>query len=69
MMITIKITNSHEVVEEKKGWFVANVVGSFVDLESRVEEIVMEKLRDALAREGVVAVVARSTDGQTNNPA
>lgn len=59
-MITIKITNVDDVVEKQKGWFVANVVGAFVDLEARVEELVIEKLREALAREGVDAVIERS---------
>lgn len=58
-MITIKITNVQDLVEKQKGWFVANVVGAFVDLEARVEEIVVENLRAALVREGVEAVIER----------
>jgi len=58
-MITIKVTNVEDVVEKQKGWFVANVVGVFVDLEERVEEVVIEKLRAALAAEGVEAIIER----------
>ncbi|MBL0215378.1 MAG: hypothetical protein IPQ07_38495 [Myxococcales bacterium] len=58
-MITIAITNVQDVVEKQKGWFVANVVGAFVDLEERVENIVIEKLREALRAEGVEAVIER----------
>jgi hypothetical protein len=58
-MITIKITNVDEVVSKQKGWFVANVVGALVDLEPRVEAIVMERLREALAKEGIEAVIER----------
>ncbi len=58
-MITIKITNVEDVVEKQKGWLVANVVGAFVDLEERVEAIVIEKLREALAKEGVQAIIER----------
>ena len=36
-MITIKITNIEAIVEKQKGWFVAHVVGSVIDLEARVE--------------------------------
>jgi ribosomal protein L31E len=61
-MITIKITNVEAVVEKQKGWFVANVVGAFVDLETRVEEIVIDKLRAALMSEGVEAVITRHGD-------
>jgi hypothetical protein len=61
-MITIKITNVEDVVEKQKGWFVANVVGAFVDLEKRVEEVVIEKLRAALAAEGVQAVIEQRED-------
>ncbi len=58
-MITIVITNVQNVVEKQKGWVVANVAGAFVDLEERVEEVVIEKLRAALALEGVEAVIER----------
>lgn len=56
-MITIKITNVADVVEKSKGWFVANIVGAFVDLESRVEEIVVARLRESFASEGIEAVI------------
>jgi hypothetical protein len=58
-MIAIKITNVADVVEKQKGWFVANIVGAFVDLQARVEDVVIEKLREALVREGVDAVIER----------
>ena len=56
-MITIRITNVDDVVEKNKGWFVANVLGVFVDFESRVEEVLITKLRESLASEGVDAVI------------
>jgi hypothetical protein len=56
-MITIRITNAEQIVLEKKGWFVANVVGAVVNLEAQVEAVVAERVRDSLAREGVVAIV------------
>jgi hypothetical protein len=59
-MITIQITNIDAVVEKNKGWFVANVVGAFVDLESHVEDVIIEKLRASLASEGVQAVIERT---------
>lgn len=58
-MITIKITNAEQVVLEKKGWFVANVVGAFVDLEEKVEVIVMERIRESLEQAGVKATIER----------
>jgi len=61
VMITIKITNVEDVVEKNKGWFVANVVGAFVDLEARVEDIIIEKLRASLVSEGVHAVIERTS--------
>ncbi len=61
-MITIKITNIEEIVEKQKGWFIANVVGSVVDLQPRVEDVVIEKLRASLAEQGVVAIVERRDD-------
>ena len=60
-MITIAITNAQDVVEKQKGWFIANVVGAFVDLEARVEDIIIEKLRASLVSEGVHAVIERTS--------
>ena len=59
-MITIKITNTEQIVQEKKGWFVANVVGVFVDMEAQVETALMERLRASLASEGVEAIIERA---------
>jgi hypothetical protein len=56
-MIMIKLTNVEQVVERQKGWFVANVVGAFVELEPRVEAIVIERLRETFAAEGIEAVI------------
>ena len=56
-MITVKINNAEQIVLEKKGWFVANVVGAFVDIEAQVELVVMERIRASLASEGVIALV------------
>ncbi len=56
-MITIRITNAQQLVLEKKGWFVANVVGAVLDLEAQVELVVAEQIRTSLASEGVAAIV------------
>jgi hypothetical protein len=58
-MITIKLTNVDAVVEASKGWFVANVVGAVVDLEPHVEAIIIEKLRESFASQGIEAVIAQ----------
>lgn len=60
-MITIKITNVDEVVAKSRGWFVANVVGAVVDLEPRVEAIVIERLRESFRHEGIEAVIEQTT--------
>jgi len=56
-MITIRITNAQQLILEKKGWFIANVVGAVLDLEAQVETIVADRVRASLASEGVVAIV------------
>jgi hypothetical protein len=58
-MITIKISNIDDIVEKQKGWFVANVVGSVIDLRPKVEDVVIEKLLASFAEQGIVAVVER----------
>src|SRR6185369_1129095 len=59
-MITIKITNAQQLILEKKGWFVANVVGAVLDLEVKVETIVAERVRASLASDGAEARLSTS---------
>jgi hypothetical protein len=61
-MITIKITNTPAIVEKQKGWFVAHVVGAVVDLHTRVEATVIEKLRESFAEQGIEALIERHDD-------
>ena len=59
-MITIHIENVDDVVQKQKGWFVANVVGAVVDLKPKVEDVVIEKLKESFAEQGIVATITRS---------
>ena len=61
-MITIKIENVDTVVEQQRGWFVANVVGAVVDLRPRVEDVIIEKLHASFAEQGIVATITRVDD-------
>ncbi len=67
-MITIKITNIDEIVTAQKGWFVAHVVGAVVDLEPKVEDVVIEKLVSALAEQGIVATIERVATPPPSTP-
>jgi len=58
-MITIEIENVDEVVEKQKGWFMANVVGAVVDLKPKVEDVVIEKLRESFAEQGIRATITK----------
>jgi hypothetical protein len=58
-MITIQITNVSEIVEKQRGWFVANVVGAVVDMEPKVEDVIVEKLKLALSEQGIHAAIER----------
>ncbi len=59
-MIMIKISNVDEIVEQKKGWFVANVVGAVVDLEPKVEDVIIERLKASFAEQGIVALITQT---------
>lgn len=61
-MITIDIKNAEEVVKAKKGWFVAGLADLFLDLDAEVEKVVVQKVKETLAENGVVAVVERTPD-------
>lgn len=59
-MIMIKISNVDEIVEQKRGWFIANVVGAVVDLEPEVEDVIIEKIKASFAEQGIVAVITQT---------
>ncbi len=59
-MITIKIKNVAEIVQRQNGWFVAKVVGSVIDLAPRVESVVIDKLKQSFADQGIIADIERS---------
>jgi hypothetical protein len=63
-VITIRIINARQLVAAQKGWLVAYVGGMVVDLQSRVEAAVAEKLRESLAAEGVEALVECVPEGR-----
>lgn len=58
-MVTIEIKNSEAVARAKKGWLVAGVADLVLDLDAEVERVVVEKIREALAENGIVAAVER----------
>ena len=62
-VITIRITNAEEVVENQSGWFAAHIGGVFVDLHEKVEDVVAERIRASLSAEGVDAVIERVPEG------
>lgn len=59
-MITIEIENVEEVVQQQKGWFVANVIGAVIDLKPKVEQVVIDKLQASFAEQGIRATVVRT---------
>jgi len=61
-VITIKIKNVDDIVEKQRGWFIANVIGSVVDLGPRVEAVVIEKLKESFAEQGILADIERADE-------
>lgn len=61
-MITIKIKNVDDLVEQQRGWFVANVVGAVVDLGPRARAVVIEKLKASFLEQGIDADIDRRDD-------
>jgi hypothetical protein len=55
--------HDQQLILEKKGWFMANVVGAVLDLEVQVEAVVAERVRASLASEGVAAIVEQVVTG------
>lgn len=57
-MITIKIKNTQKIVEREKGVFVARLASHFINLQQRVEEIVLDEIKKALEARGVEAEIS-----------
>ena len=58
-MITIKIINIKELVEQQRGWLVAKMGSLFTDLEAKVETIIIEEIEDTFKKKGVKAIIRR----------
>lgn len=57
-MILIEVTNVDELVRKNKGR-IASLIGSFVtDVEAEVEKVIIERLKEAFAEDGVQAKIA-----------
>ena len=57
-MITIKITNTNEIVERKSNWFIAKLASYFVDVQTRVENEIAREIEKALIERKIQAVVS-----------
>ena len=57
-MITIKITNAEEIVKNERHWIVSKIAPFFVDVESKVEEAIVEEIKEVFARRNIRAEIA-----------
>ena len=56
-MIKIKITNSQELLRQKKSRLVARLAPYFMDVERKVEEIIVAKIEEVFRENDVKAVI------------
>ena len=56
-MITIKITNHKEIVKNERNWLLSKIAPLFVDVESRVEEALVEQLKEVFKEQNIQAVI------------
>lgn len=57
-MITIKITNAHQVIKNEKGHLFSKIASYFVDLEAKVEKEIVEKLQEVFKQNNIEAVIS-----------
>ena len=57
-MITIRILNTREIVENEKGKLVSKIAPFFTDLERKVEEEIVKELQKSLAERNVIAEIS-----------
>jgi hypothetical protein len=56
-MITIKIINHKEIVKNERNWLLSKIAPFFVDVESRVEEALVEQLKEVFKEKNIQAVI------------
>lgn len=56
-MITIKIKNAKQIVEQEKNWFIAQFASRFIDVQQKVEEAIAGEIQKALQQRGIDAEV------------
>lgn len=56
-MITIKIINHKEIVKNERNWLLSKIAPFFVDVESKVEEALVEQLKDVFKERNIQAVI------------
>ncbi len=57
-MITIKILNAREVIENEKGAVISRLAPFFVDINARVEEEIVRQLKEVFAERNIRAVIS-----------
>lgn len=57
-MITIKITNTREIVERERNWFIAKLAPYFIDLQSRVEKEIAKELEKSLQERNIQTIIS-----------
>ena len=56
-MITIKVLNSRELIEEEKGVFIGSILPYFLDVERCVETMLVEQLSSEFSKNNVKAEI------------
>ena len=57
-MITIKITNTSEIIERERSWFIAKLAPYLFDVQSRIEKKIAEEIKKSLLAKNIQAVVS-----------
>lgn len=64
-MIMIKINNVEEIVKNERNWLLSKIAPFFVDVESKVEEAIVEQLKDVFASKNIDAVITIVREDKT----
>lgn len=61
-MITIKITNPKQIIENEKGWLMAKIAPLSGDIQERVEAAIVEELKQNFEKRNIKAIISMVRD-------
>jgi hypothetical protein len=57
-MITIKILNAKEILEQESHWLIAKFAHHFIDIQTKVEKEIARQIEDSLSEKNIQSTIS-----------